>query len=225
MKFISKNANYRIVLKHGMPSEPLTGRAQVHGLYVKFENGVALVSNEETVKLMLSHPAFNKDFVSADGIASDPYKVQRGLSEPEHDIVNIEYGRVAKNINPKPKFNLTPEMNKHIATLATEMAKDMAISMTKGILENMVGKNEGQDKDVQTHLKQNDVAQNISTSESDEKYVSEDGVNGNSIHKDVPEYPKPTDSSSNIKESGLFDNPVPLKKIGRPKKKVTKITQ
>lgn len=125
----------RVVLSPGIQAEPLSGRAAIHGLYVKFEDGVASVVDEKIIDLMLAHPGFNRDYISAEEGNKDPF-VRRSI-EPEHNVVNIEYGHVGKNVNPATAVSsMTPEMKKAITDLASGMAK----SMTEAALKDLVPK-------------------------------------------------------------------------------------
>ena len=124
MKFISKNSNYRAILKHGMPAEPITGRAAVSGMYAKFEAGIFKTEDEEIIKLLKSHPGFGSDYIQADADNSkDPYN--RDAVEPQHDVIQIKHGSVVGNLNPKPKLTL----NKEQQAILTDMAQKMAMEM------------------------------------------------------------------------------------------------
>jgi hypothetical protein len=134
MKFISKNSNLRVILTPSIQAEPLAGRAAIRGLFVKFEDGVANVVDEEIISLMLKHPAFNVDFINAEE-GKDPF-VRRSV-EPEHNIVDIKFGHVGKNKNPATAMTgLTPELKK----VLSDMAKSMASEMTKQALAELAPK-------------------------------------------------------------------------------------
>lgn len=139
MKFHSKNINLRIILKPGLPAEPLTGRAAQPGLHVKFENGVVTVNDPNTAKLMKQHPGFGRDFVDVDEAGVDPYAAQRATSmEPEHDQIEIKHGGIGKNLNPKPRMRMTADQKRALAQMAMEMAMEMAPKMAKEMLDKMV---------------------------------------------------------------------------------------
>lgn len=169
MKFISKNNNLRIVLAHGMAAEPLTGRVAVPGKYVKFEGGVAVINDEETIQMMLHHPAFNLDFISADENTIDPY---RRKVEPIHEITELKYGSVASKINPRGPLPL--EIENEIKRLANEIAKEMvkvqAPQMAMEILKGLVGK-----KQVGRPKKEiiEKIVEDVGKSEEKEKTVTE----------------------------------------------------
>ena len=198
MKFISKNANLRIVLKHSMPAEPMTGRLAVPGLYIKFENGVVNVNNEEHVKMMLAHSGFDRDFIVVKEDQIDPYKNTRRESEPDHLITEFEHGRAEKlrgsshNVRLDPKLKdiaqkMAIEMAKEIAPqLAKDMAKDMLLEMakqrrvTKAQEENSRGAAEPEKSEPDSELSVPDgeetiipkvvnPLENVSTNESDTK--------------------------------------------------------
>ncbi len=147
MKFISRQSNYRVVLAHGQPAEPLTGRIAVPGMYVKFENGIAKVENEKLCEMMMKHPAFKKDFIIAEEGDKDPWNDFRRETEPEHSITNIEYGHVGKSVNPKAKIPLNREGQKVLKEMAKEMAMKMAPELAKELLEKMLKEKQKEKQD------------------------------------------------------------------------------
>jgi len=135
MKFISKNSNLRVILSPSIQAEPLAGRAAIRGLFVKFEDGVANVIDNEIIDMMLKHPAFNVDYICAEEGTRDPFT--RRSVEPEHNVVNIEYGHVGKNVNPATAMTgLTPELKK----VLSDMARGMAQQMTEAALAELAPK-------------------------------------------------------------------------------------
>lgn len=137
MKFISKNANLRIVLRHSMPAEPITGRLAVPGLYIKFENGIANVNNEEHITMMLVHSGFDSDFIQVKEEQSDPYKSIRRESEPDHMITEFENGRAEKLKGSSHNVRLDPKLKNAAVSMAKEMAKEMAPQLAKDMLLEM----------------------------------------------------------------------------------------
>ena len=139
-RFISKNANLRIVLKHGIPPEPVTGRLAVPGLHVKFENGVVNVSDEETYELMMAHSGFNGDFILADEEEEvDPWKYQRREREPKHNLTELKYGHVEKTVTPKGHFDDMP-VDKRILfeKMVEDTAKKIAVPLAKEMLKKVM---------------------------------------------------------------------------------------
>ncbi|MCK5616261.1 hypothetical protein KAR91_81115 [Candidatus Pacearchaeota archaeon] len=136
MKFISKNSNYRAVLRPGIPAEPVTGRAAVSGLYVKFQDGQFETLDEETIDLLKKHPGFDSDYILVEEGSTDPF--DRESIEPEHDLVEIKHGSVVGNQNPKPKLVLNKEQKKMLEKIAAGMALEMVKEMVskKGTEEN-----------------------------------------------------------------------------------------
>lgn len=124
MKFISKNSNLRIVLRPGLQASPLAGRDAVPGIYVKFQDGVAIVNDEEHVAMMLKHPGFNVDFISPDE-DKDPYAHRRSEIEPGHVIQEMRYGHVEGVKSSAKKVPLSPEMAKLINDLAEKRVKEI----------------------------------------------------------------------------------------------------
>lgn len=125
MKFFSKFGNLRVVLKPGTPAEPITGRIAVPGMYVRFENGVANVANEQMIVMMKAHPQFNIDFVCDEENPQDPYASTRKDTEPEHILTDLKYGSIEKRTVENRPTKLSPELAKLIEDRAVEIAKGM----------------------------------------------------------------------------------------------------
>lgn len=137
MKFISKNANLMVVLRPGIPAQPITGTPAVPTLSVRFQDGMVDIQNEEITELMLRHPAFNSDFVAADDYGRDPYASIRAPHEPTHVTTELKYGTpVGKQVS-KNQQQLPPELAKFIEEQAKEVAKQMLPGMVKATLEAM----------------------------------------------------------------------------------------
>lgn len=179
MKFISRQSNYRIVLKHGQPAEPITGRIAVPGIYVKFENGIANVENEELCQMMMKHSAFKKDFIVAEeGAGNYSWDASRREIEPEHNITNIEYGHVGKSLNPKAKIPLNRESQKVLKEMAIEMAQKMAPELAKELLKTMI---EEKKKEKQNKKEE----ENFSTSTGGDTQPSSSVTSTENINKEV----------------------------------------
>lgn len=134
MKFVSRNANLRLVLSPGIPAQPLAGIASKAGVYVKFENGIVDVKEETIVKSLLDHPGFGTDFVEVEDAAKDPY--HRTESEPTHVITDLKYGhvegrKVSKAARP------SPEVEKMIASLGY-MKKEEVVKMAKEMVAEAI---------------------------------------------------------------------------------------
>lgn len=135
MKFISKSSNYCIILRPSISAEPITGRTGVPGISVKFENGVAIINDDETCRILMNNKAFNKDFILADDLPADPF--YRKGNEPEHDIIPIEFGHVGKKSGDPLR---SPELNKMIIDLASKMAEEIAPRLAKKIIADLADK-------------------------------------------------------------------------------------
>lgn len=143
-KFISKNANLRIMLKHGIPPEPITGRLAVPGLSIKFENGVVNISDEETIRLMMAHSGFNGDFILANEEEKvDPWKWQRREKEPQHNLTELKYGHVEKTVTPKKPFDgMSVEKRMLFEKMVEDTAKKIAVPLAKEMLRNVMKEQE-----------------------------------------------------------------------------------
>lgn len=137
MKFISKSANLLIVLSPGLQAQPLTGMPAKPTVSVRFKDGVAEVQQQELIDMMLRHPAFNGDFISADNVKEDPYSDTRRESEPAHILQEMKYGTPVSRqvVGGDSAFSSLPlESQKMIKSLASEMAKAMIPSMLQELV-------------------------------------------------------------------------------------------
>lgn len=134
MKFVSKSSNLLIVLRPGLSAQPITGTPAKPTVSVRFKDGVADVQSEELVAMMLVHPGYNQDYISAEGVPMDPYALSRQPSEPAHILTDLKHGtpmsRVVKGGNPQ----LPPEMQKLVQSMAADMARQMLPEMLKSVV-------------------------------------------------------------------------------------------
>lgn len=136
MKYFSKNANLMVVLRQGLPGNAQLGTATTPGLYVRFKDGAADLTDETMIGLMEKHPGFNSDFVKVEEAVADPYATQRRSSEPVHRISELDHGQ-PKRITKDP-IAISPELKASLMTMAQEMAKPIAIELTKAMLPGAV---------------------------------------------------------------------------------------
>jgi hypothetical protein len=138
MKFVSKNANLMVVLRPGIPAQPITGTPAVPTLSARFQDGVVDIQDEKMIEMMLRHPAFNNDFIAIDSDGGkDPFESLRQPQEPAHAITEIKYGTPEKRTVVGGKTTLPPEIQKLIQDQATAIAKEMLPGMVKATLEAM----------------------------------------------------------------------------------------
>ena len=188
-KFVSKNAGLRIMLKHGIPAEPVTGRNAVPSVSVKFENGIAKINDEKTIEMMKAHPGFNSDFILSDE-QGDPYKNTRKQNEPDHDIQVLEHGLVKKNLNPaKPIDNMSVEQKEFFEEMVKETAKKIAIPLAKDLAKKVImdmeaDKKSGTDDDSVSDKESNDNGETASNSENGQAQEKRDETANN---RDVPD--------------------------------------
>lgn len=141
MKFVSKMSNYRVILQHSVPAEPITGRLATPGLWVKFENGVADVRDEKIIEMMKRHPVFGSDFIIMEEEQKDPFEDMRNSVEPDHNITEIKYGHVDGTTNPRPALNVNKETKRMLMDMAKDMATEMAPALAKQMLKEVLSQN------------------------------------------------------------------------------------
>ena len=123
-RFVSKSSNLLIVLRAGIPAQPITGTPAKPTLSVRFKDGIADVPDGELSDMMRAHPGCNADFISADA-GGDPYSSTRQPSEPSHVITEMKYGSPISRQVVGDKVQFSPEISKAI----TDAAKGMAMQM------------------------------------------------------------------------------------------------
>lgn len=139
MKFISKSTNLLIVLRAGLPAQPMIGMPGKPNISVRFKDGVADVQQQELIDMMLAHPGFNVDYIAADSVPVDPFVAARKASEPAHEMIEMKYGTPEnRQVGGGDPTKLTPEMQKLVKAAAEEMAKAMLPSMVEHTLKTLV---------------------------------------------------------------------------------------
>lgn len=138
MKFVSKSSNLLIVLQPGMPAQPLTGTPAKATVSVRFKDGLADVQSEELVRLMLAHPGFGGDFISAGEVFVDPYAATRQSSEPAHILTELKHGTPMSRVVKGGNSALPPELQKIVDAMALEQAKKLLPSMVEGTLKSIL---------------------------------------------------------------------------------------
>lgn len=125
VKFVSKNSNLHIILRPGIPAQPITGTPATPTLSVRFQDGQAEIRDSSLLQMMRQHPGYDVDFIEISDDAVDPYAAQRDESEPAHSISEIQFGHVVSTKSTKVKPKLPPEIAEMIKAQATEIAKEM----------------------------------------------------------------------------------------------------
>ena len=122
-KFVSKNSNYMVVLRPGIEGNRALGTHSTPGLYVKFQAGMVIVSEESIVKLLRQHQSFGTDFVEIKETELDPYAETREEIEPPHTMSDIVYGHSErrKTVGRPPKMKITKELKKTLEAEAMRM--------------------------------------------------------------------------------------------------------
>ncbi len=135
MRFVSKSTNLMLVLKPGYPGNIQLGTPATSGIYVKFQNGVVEVKEPSIIDLMIKHPGYNIDYISAE--SEDPYEYQRNDSEPSHVLTEIKYGHAEKAVGSRKPTRLSPEIKALLQEEATRMAHAMLPGMMKEVLSQI----------------------------------------------------------------------------------------
>ena len=164
MKFISKSANLHIILKPGIPAQPITGSPAVPTLSVRFQDGVVDIKDQELIERMQMHPGFNSDFIMAADDAHDPYATYRQPNEPAHVVTEMRFGTPGKRSVEGKVGNIPPELEKMIKDQAIALAKQIAPQLAKQILEEMVA---AKDAASEPTVEETPVSDNVSVGVSD----------------------------------------------------------
>lgn len=120
-QFVSKNANYMIVLKPGMSGNRVLGTEAVPGLYIRFQDGMVVVKDEKIADQLRALPTFGNTFTEVPEEGKDPYAGNRKSIEPEHVTTTMEHGHTGKREGAPVKIELTPQVKKVIEAEALKM--------------------------------------------------------------------------------------------------------
>ena len=140
MKFISRNANLRIILKPGMPAQPVLGIPAVWSVSVKFQDGLAEIKDEKIIEKMLTHTGYNTDFIVVDEDGNDPFANTRDEIEPGHVLSEIKYGHVERSVGSPKNAKMTPEMQSVLTAMANDMANKKIKEMLPSLIEDTMMK-------------------------------------------------------------------------------------
>lgn len=135
MKFVSVSANYSITIKPGIPREPLAGRPAVQGIYVRFEDHVANVSDPSIIEALTTAKEYGIDFTSADS-ASPEFSAPKD-TKPVHFIQELDHGSVGATKNaPGVPVDIAAEIEKRALDIAKQLAPQIAVNMLKAIAKD-----------------------------------------------------------------------------------------
>ena len=130
------------MLRPGIPAQPITGTPAVPAISVRFQNGLAVTDDEKIINMMLAHPGFMRDFISADETGGvDPYASFRQESEPQHITTDIKHGTPVGRTVGKGKLQLPPEIMKLVQEQAASIARELLPSMVAETLKTLVKAN------------------------------------------------------------------------------------
>jgi len=129
-KFVSKSQNLCVVLKAGLPANPLAGAPAIPGLSVRFQDGMVLVDEEIAEKLLNTQAFMDGEFLEVFEGEVDPYLKQRKETEPRHVIEELKYGQIEKAYG-------TPKRNE-VKELIAEEAKKLAMQMLPEMVREVV---------------------------------------------------------------------------------------
>jgi hypothetical protein len=139
MKFVSKNSNLRIVLRPGIPANQMSGIAGQPGVYVKFQNGIVDIKDEDMIQKMHAHPGFNLDYIAVDENGEDPFAAQREEIEPVHILQDIKYGHSEnKRYSPNKKIKVDPQIQKLVDDLAIKKVNEMLPKMVEETMRKIM---------------------------------------------------------------------------------------
>lgn len=187
MRFISRNSNLRVILKPGIPAEPLTGRAGDPGLSVKFLDGVLEVKDESIIERMKNHPGCEVDYWFVEDGWKDPFKNTREESEPAHIISEFKYGRPDRTLSSAKPPKISPELEKIINARAIEIAKGLLPEMIEHVIKEGAEKHKAKTADeVSNTAEDKEESEDVSKDKSKSKPKKKSAGRPKAIKKEVP---------------------------------------
>jgi hypothetical protein len=127
MRFVSKSTNYHLILSPGLPGNHVLGTANQPAISVKFVNGIADIHDQRIQEMVMAHPSFGSDFVSVEEVSkADPFSYLRKGVQPQHQMIDMQYGAPGKVTKGVPASPLPPAIEELIRVRAVAMMKEMA---------------------------------------------------------------------------------------------------
>ena len=124
-----------VVLKPGLPGNPIVGSPPVPGLYIRFRDGVVDVKDDEHIALMKASAGYRDgDFIAVEEETVDPFADERTSLEPEHIITEMKYGTPTGRQVTDKKPKMSPALKKFIESEAEKIAKQMLPDMVGEVL-------------------------------------------------------------------------------------------
>ena len=136
-------SNLRLVLRPGIPAQPITGTPAVPTLFIQFKDGMASSDNEEVIQLLQSHKGFDRVFVQVEEGVRPAFEANR-TAEPVHVVSDLEHGKIVRRSgNPVGQNpDSAKKMQEHINTQAKAMAMAMLPELLKAVQEQSEKKEE-----------------------------------------------------------------------------------
>lgn len=119
MKFVSKLNRYSIMLKQGVPGNPLMAIPPTPGVYVMFVDGQFFTDDQVKIDMLLKAPQCGRDYFPVEDLeAADPFKTARKSVEPVHSVMEMGQGsRPGKMLEtPKAQTNTVKEAAEELLT-------------------------------------------------------------------------------------------------------------
>lgn len=132
-KFISKYTHYTATLRPGLSGDRTVGRADVPGIYLRFEGNIAVIESPEIVEMAKKHKGYGTDFILAEDADSKFAGKAKDL-EPAHTVQEMNYGHVGPKLGAS---SLKEESLAKMREMATDIAKDMMKELLPGMAKEM----------------------------------------------------------------------------------------
>jgi len=124
--------NLRLVLRPGIPAQPITGSPAVPTVFIQFKDGLAQTENEEIIEMLQHHKDFNRVFIQVEEGVKPAFEANKS-AEPVHVLSDIEHGKsVNRRGNP---VGVNPDASKKMQEAINEQAKAMAMAMLPELLK------------------------------------------------------------------------------------------
>ena len=128
-------------MEPGLSAQPLSGFQGKQPVYVKFDNGVVEIKDENLIEKMLQHPAYTRDgdFIMVEEGERDPFTDRREEMEPTHVMAEIKYGHVEGiSSSPSRKTKVNPEIKKLVNDLAMKQIQEMLPGLINEGVKNVL---------------------------------------------------------------------------------------
>lgn len=133
MKFVSKLSNFRIMLKPGIPGNPIMAIPATQGVHALFVDGQFFTDEPDMIGMLKGTKQYNRDYFSVEEESTDPYAKSRKSSEPAHSVMEMGQGSHPGRVLPAPAA-VNPAIKEAAEAMLTQLMPAIVAKVREQVL-------------------------------------------------------------------------------------------